>query len=414
MLTLLVLIPLLGAIVTAFAPTGAAKPLAIAVGVVGLILSSIILAPTLGGAGYQFAMRESADWLPSLGVRWSLGVDGLAAWLLVATAAMTLAAMGMAWRMSDRAKPFFALILALESFVFGAFLSLDLVLFFTFFELTLFPVFFLIAGWGGERSRYAATKFFAYTFLGSILMLVAIVALGFRVNGAPTFDLVQLQSLAASGELWRGAEGLETWAFWGFAVALLVKTPSFPFHTWMPDVYAESPSVVPVLSGILVKLGTFGILRFLIPLFPDAMRQNAWVLMLLGVVGIVWAGVLAVVQRDARRLLAYSSISHMGFILVGLALLEPTPGLMGAGVGMVNHTIIAGGMIVLLSFLVERKGTANLDAFGGLKGANADGRRPLPRRDARFGRSSRSVRFRRGVPLPSRGVRVGCGGPLQP
>ena len=366
MLTLLVLIPLIGAIVTAFAPNATAKPLAIAVGFVGLILSGVLLAPVLGGTGYGFTMRESADWLPSLGVRWSLGVDGLAAWLLVATAAMTLVAMGMAWRMTDRIKPFFALILALESFIFGAFLSVDLVLFFTFFELTLFPVFFLIAGWGGERSRYAATKFFAYTFLGSILMLVGIVAMGFRVSGAPTFDLVQLQALAASGELWRGAEGLETWAFWGFAVALLVKTPAFPFHTWMPDVYAESPSVVPVLSGILVKLGTFGILRFLIPLFPDAMRQNAWVLMLLGVVGIVWAGVLAVVQRDARRLLAYSSISHMGFIVVGLASLSHA-GLMGAGVGMVNHTIIAGGMIVLLGFLIERKGTADLAAFGGLK-----------------------------------------------
>ena len=366
MLTLLVLVPLLGAVAAAFAPDATAKIVALFAGVVSLGLSALILAPMLGGASYHFALRESANWLPALGVRWSLGVDGLAAWMLVAASAMTLVALGMAWRLTDRAKSFFALILALESFIFGAFLSLDLVLFFTFFELTLFPMFFLIAGWGGPNRRFAATKFFAYTFLGSILMLVGIVALGFRASGNPTFDLVELQRLAASGELWRGARGLETWAFWGFAVALLVKTPAFPLHTWMPDTYAESPTVVPVLSGILVKLGTFGILRFLIPLFPDAMQANAWILMLLGAVGIVYAGALAVVQRNAMRLLAYSSISHMGFILVGLASLAHA-GLMGAGVQMVNHTIIAGGMVCLMSYLIDRRGTADLAAFGGLK-----------------------------------------------
>ena len=365
-LSFLVLLPLLAAVVLTFAPDRSAKVGALVFGTVTLGLSLVVLAPMLSGAGYHFAHVESYRWLPSVGVRWSLGADGLAAWLCVATAAMTLVALGMAWRVADRARTFFALILALESFIFGAFLSLDLVLFFTFFELTLFPVFFLIAGWGGERKRYAATKFFAYTFLGSILMLVGIAVLGFQVKGAPTFDVVQLQALAASGELWRGARGLENWVFWGFAAALLVKTPAFPFHTWMPDAYAESPSVVPVLSGIMVKLGTFGILRFLIPLFPDAIAENAWVLMLLGVVGILYAGVLAVVQTDARRLLAYSSISHMGFILVGLASLSHA-GLMGAGVQMVNHTIIAGGMVCLLSFLIDRRGTADLSQFGGLK-----------------------------------------------
>ena len=367
MLTSLILIPLVGAIVLSVAQKEVARVGAAFFGVLSLAFSLVLLASFNANAGYHFHEVERAAWLPSLGVSWSLGVDGLAAWLLVTTAAMTLVAIGMAWRMTDRARAFFALILALEGFLFGAFLSLDLVLFFTFFELTLFPVFFMIAGWGGDKRRYAATKFFAYTFLGSILMLVGIVAMGFRVQGAPTFDLVQLQSLAASGELWRGAQGLEAWVFWGFAAALLVKTPAFPFHTWMPDAYSESPSVVPVLSGIMVKLGTFGILRFLIPLFPDAIQEYAWVLMLLGVLGILWAGVLAVVQRDARRLLAYSSISHMGFILVGLASLSHA-GLMGAGVQMVNHTIIAGGMVCLLSFLVERRGTADLAAFGGLKG----------------------------------------------
>ncbi len=369
MLTFLVLLPLLGGILTAFQPDRGARLTGLVFGVVSLGFAFVVLSQSAGG--YHLALRESAAWLPALGVRWSLGVDGLSAWLLVATAAMTLVALGMAWRITDRAKTFFALILALESFIFGAFLSLDLVLFFTFFELTLFPMFFLIAGWGGARRRFAATKFFAYTFLGSILMLVGIVALGFRAQGvpgagAPTFDLVQLQALAASGDLWRGAQGLENWVFWGFAVALLVKTPAFPLHTWMPDTYAESPAVVPVLSGIMVKLGTFGILRFLIPLFPDAIQQYAWVLMLMGVVGILYAGVLAVVQSNAMRLLAYSSISHMGFILVGLASLSHA-GLMGAGVQMVNHTIIAGGMVCLLSFLIDRKGTADLAAFGGLK-----------------------------------------------
>ncbi len=366
MLSLLVLIPLVGAILAACLKGPAAKVVALFVGVLALGLSILVLAPMVGGASYHFAQRESYAWLPSLGVRWSLGTDGLAAWLCVASSAMILVALGMAWRVQERASTFFALVLALESFVLGAFLSLDLVLFFTFFELTLFPIFFLIAGWGGPRRRYAATKFFAYTFLGSILMLVGIVAMGFRVTGAPTFDLIELQRLAANGSLWADAKGLETLVFWGFAVALLVKTPAFPFHTWMPDAYAESPTVVPVLSGVLVKLGAFGILRFLLPLFPDAAPANAWVLMLLGVIGILYAGILAVVQTDARRLLAYSSISHMGFILVGLASLTHS-GLMGAGVQMVNHTIIAGGMICLLGFLIDRRGTSDLAAFGGLK-----------------------------------------------
>lgn len=368
MLSLLILLPLLGAILVGLLPDAKmAKILGVAVGVGTLAFTKIaLLLPILGGAGFHFAHQESVDILPAMGVKWSLGVDGLAAWLCVATALMTLVALGMAWRVTDRPNAFFALILALESFILGAFLSLDLVLFFTFFELTLFPIFFLIGGWGGARKKYAATKFFAYTFLGSILMLVGIILMGFQVKGAPTFDIVELQKLASTGALWQGAQGLETLVFWGFAAALLVKTPAFPFHTWMPDAYAESPAAVPVLSGIMVKLGTFGILRFLLPLFPDAMAANAWMLMLLGVAGILYAGILAVIQKDALRLLAYSSISHMGFILVGLASMTHA-GLMGAGVQMVNHTIIAGGMICMLSFLIDRRGTSDLTQFGGLK-----------------------------------------------
>jgi len=368
LLSLLILLPLLGAILVALLPDAKmAKLLGVLVGVGTLVFAKVtLLLPILNGASYHFAHSESVDILPAMGVKWSLGVDGLAAWLCVATAIMTLVALGMAWRVTDRPKAFFALILALESFILGAFLSLDLVLFFTFFELTLFPMFFLIGGWGGARKKYAATKFFAYTFLGSILMLIGIIVMGVQVKGVPTFDIVSLQKLAASGALWQGAHGLENLVFWSFAAALLVKTPAFPFHTWMPDAYAESPTAVPVLSGIMVKLGTFGILRFLLPLFPDAMASNAWILMILGVAGILYAGVLAVIQKDALRLLAYSSISHMGFILVGLASMTHA-GLMGAGVQMVNHTIIAGGMICLLSFLIDRRGTSDLTQFGGLK-----------------------------------------------
>lgn len=368
MLSLLILIPLIGAAIVALLPDGkTAKAAGLVVGLVALAFTKwALLLPALNGASFHFAHAERYEWLPSLGVSWSLGVDGLSAWLCVAASFMTVVALLMAWRLSDRPKSFFALILALESFILGAFLSLDLVLFFTFFELTLFPMFFLIAGWGGARRRYAATKFFAYTFLGSIFMLVALVVLAYHAEPAPSFDLLKLQAAAANGSLWEGARGLENWCFWGFAVALLVKTPAFPFHTWMPDTYSESPSVVPVLSGVMVKLGTFGILRFLLPLFPDAAAANAPILMTLGVVGIVYAGIVAVVQRNALRLLAYSSISHMGFILVGLASLTHA-GLMGAGVQMVNHTIIAGGMIALVGFLIERTGTADLTRFGGLK-----------------------------------------------
>jgi NADH-quinone oxidoreductase subunit M len=230
-------------------------------------------------------------------------------------------------------------------------------------------MYFLISVWGGERRKYAAAKFFIYTFAGSIFMLVGMVALAYlhyRAAGSWSFSLVHIQAAVANGTLWAGALQAQTFIFWAFALAFLIKAPAFPFHTWLPDAYAESPVVGPILSSVMVKMGSYGLLRFCLPLFPDVLQRQIPILMALAVIGILYGGVLAAVQKDMRRMLAYSSLSHMGFVLLGIFSLDQL-GLIGGSYQQLSHGITASAMFLLVGYLIQRRGTADFSAFGGLK-----------------------------------------------
>jgi NADH-quinone oxidoreductase subunit M len=366
-LSLLILIPLFGAALLFLFPNTPEKiAKGVAFGVAGItLLASLTLLTKFENNSFHFQAVERHDWIPSLGISCSLGVDGISLWLIILAAFMVLIAIGMSRRIDKNVHAYMALLLLLESFMIGAFSSLDLILFFVFFELTLFPFYFLITQWGGERRAYAGAKFFIYTFAGSIFMLIGMIATAFQA-GHLSFDLVHLQSLAANGNLWHGNTTLEALVFWAFAIALLIKAPSFPFHSWIPDTYGESPTVVPVLSSVLVKLGSFGLLRFCLPLFPDVIANQVPILMGLAVAGILYGAVLAILQPDARRLIAYSSLSHMGFIVLGIFSLTYS-GMVGASFQQLSHAIISGGLVALLAFLYDRNQSLQIGDYGGLK-----------------------------------------------
>lgn len=368
LLSILIGVPFLGAVVLLLLPATpprVAKMVALAItGITFLV--SVAMFGSFQPDSFHFQLVEKWQWIPALGISYSLGLDGISLWLVVLTTLISIVAVGMSRRLNRHVHAYMALVLLLESFMIGAFCSLDLILFFAFFELTLFPFYFLITIWGGERRAYAGAKFFIYTFAGSIFMLIGMIAIAYRVPGGPSFDLIRIQAEAASGRLWHGDLATETLVFWGFAIALLIKTPTFPFHTWIPDAYTESPTVVPVLSSVLVKLGSFGLLRFCLPLFPDVLASQVPILMALAVIGIVYGGVLAAVQSDMRRLIAYSSLSHMGFIVLGIFSLTYS-GLIGASYQQLNHAVITGGLIVLMAFLYERRQSKLLADYGGLK-----------------------------------------------
>ena len=366
LLSLVTWLPLVGALILFLAPktpAATARLIALVVSIATFAASCIVFAKFQPGS-FHFQQSEVLNWIPALHIRYALAVDGVSIWLVLLTTFMGIVALAMGRYVEKGIHAYLALILSLETFMVGAFLSTDLLLFFTFFELTLFPMYFLIAVWGGEKRAYAAAKFFIYTFAGSIFMLVGIIAVA-RLAGM-NFDVVAIQQQVASGALWNGKQDVENWIFWSFAIALLIKAPAFPFHTWMPDTYGESPTVVPVLSSVMVKLGTFGLLRFCLPLFPDAVVTAVPILMGLAVAGIVYGGIIAVVQPDMRRLVAYSSLSHMGFILLGIFSLTHE-GLMGGAYQQVSHGIVAGALLVLLAFLYERRQTKEISEYGGLK-----------------------------------------------
>jgi len=318
---------------------------------------------------YAFQLVENQTWIQQLGIRYHLGVDGISLWLVLLTTFLSFIAIACSLKTDKRIRAFMACILMLETAMIGSFLSLDLILFFIFFELTLLPMWLMINIWGGQNRAHAANKFLIYTFAGSIFMLIGIVALGylqFKTTGKLTFDIVVIQEQVAQGKLWANAIQAEPFVFWTFAVAFLVKTPAFPFHTWIPDTYAESPTAGPILSSVMVKMGTYGFLRFCLPLFPDTFSHQVPYLITLAVIGIVYGGVVAAVQPDIRRVMAYSSLSHMGFVLLGIFSLTRI-GLLGGAYQQLNHGITASILFLLIGFLYQRRGSTLFKDFGGLK-----------------------------------------------
>ena len=310
-------------------------------------------------ADFQFVERY--EWLPKFGISYHLGVDGISLFLLVLTGFLTPLALLSSWAgIHKSVKLFSFFMLALETAMLGVFVSLDLFLFYLFWDAMLIPMYFLIGVWGYDRRIYAAVKFILYTMAGSVLMLLAIIGLAYAHPGAPSFDVLDLYKLNLP---W----SLQNWFFLAFALAFAIKVPLFPFHTWLPDAHVEAPTAGSViLAGVLLKMGTYGLLRFAFPLFPDAALFYAPWIARLAVIGIVYGALVAMVQPDMKKLVAYSSVSHLGVVVLGLCAVNVN-GIQGAVYQMLNHGVSTGGLFMVVGMLSDRRHTRLISEYGGLK-----------------------------------------------
>jgi NADH-quinone oxidoreductase subunit M len=364
MLTWLVVLPVLAALVMILLPDHRKElhlPIGIALSVLPLGLAGYLFWVFEPVAGYQFT--ETVPWVESWGISWSLGVDGISMPMVVLTALLVPVALAASTSITRRMKEFVIYTLLLEAGMIGVFLALDLFLFFVFFEAILIPMYFIIGIWGSDRRKYASIKFFLYTAFGSALMLAGIVALAvlnIQQTGSASFALSDLMNLDLSG-------GTERLLFAAFGLAFAIKVPLFPVHTWLPDAHTEAPTAGSVLlAGVLLKLGTYGLLRFNLSLFPEASVDAVWIMGGLAVVGIVYGAVVAIVQPDLKKLVAYSSVSHLGFIVLGTFALT-SGSLQGAVIQNVNHGLTTGALFLLVGMLYERRHTKQISEFGGLQ-----------------------------------------------
>ena len=371
-LSLIVFLPLAGALLVLLAGGGGDRPdRERLVRTLALAVSLATFAVTLllwwrfdpASADYQFVERHA--WIPAFGIQYLIGVDGISLFLLVLTAFLTPLALLSSWdSVHLNVKMFSFFLLALESSMLGVFVAIDLFLFYMFWDFVLIPMYFLIGIWGYERRVYAAVKFILYTLAGSLLMLVAIIGLGWAYaeanGGTVSFNLLDLQRLTLP---W----GLEKWFFLAFAVAFLIKVPVFPFHTWLPDAHVEAPTAGSViLAGVMLKMGTYGLVRFAFPLFPSAAVHYAPWLAALAVFGIIYGALVAMVQPDLKKLVAYSSVSHLGFVVFGLCAMN-VQGLEGSVYQMLNHGVSTGGLFMIVGMLSDRRHTRLISEYGGLK-----------------------------------------------
>jgi NADH-quinone oxidoreductase subunit M len=366
LLTTLILLPFVGALALVlynFAPPRRDEHyrwIAL-VATIATFVVSLLLLTGAGASGAAFRFEENVNWIGSIGARYHLGVDGVSLWLVLLTTLLMPIAILSSWNaISKRPLAYFAFLLILESAMIGVFVSLDLLLFYLFFEASLVPMFFLIGIWGGERRIYAAVKFFIFTMVGSLLMLVGIIALYFIYH---TFDYPTLLQALRSSPL---APRTEIWFFAAFALAFGIKVPIFPVHTWLPDAHTEAPTAGSViLAGVLLKMGTYGLLRVNLTLFPNSSREAAWFIIILAVIGIIYGALVAMVQPDVKRLVAYSSVSHMGFVVLGLFSFTEL-GMQGALYQMLNHGVSTGALFLFVGFIYERRHTRMISEFGGL------------------------------------------------
>jgi NADH-quinone oxidoreductase subunit M len=365
LLTILIFLPVAGAVLVALLDRRR-QPLIRWTGLMAS-LSSVAVAVAIFAwfvpeeSALQFV--ERAAWVPQLGISYHLGIDGISLPLVMLTVLMIPLALLSSWSgVTERVKEFTISMLLLETGLLGTFLSMDLVLFYVFWEAVLVPMYFLIGLWGGPRRSYAAIKFILYTMAGSALMLVAIVVLylqGGAQLGIRTFDLLRLREVQVPLPL-------EAWLFGAFALAFAIKVPVWPLHTWLPDAHVEAPTAGSViLAAVLLKMGTYGFLRFLLPLFPQATLQFAPVFSVLALIGIIYGGIVSWAQRDVKRLVAMSSVSHLGFVTLGAFALT-VEGLQGSLLQMVNHGISTGGLFLLVGILYDRTHSRLLDDYGGV------------------------------------------------
>jgi NADH-quinone oxidoreductase subunit M len=361
-LSVLTLAPLVGALVVAFIPQSRgelAKKVALGWSLAVLVLSVVMwIAFQAGGDRFQF--HESYAWIPQWGVRFTFAADGIALVMLMLIAVLVPLVILASWHDAEgsrRSVPiYFALLLCLEATMIGVFSAADVFLFYVFFEVMLVPMYFIIGSYGGARRQYAAVKFFLYSLVGGLFMLAAVV--GLWVVGGKTFDWQTLTQISMS-------EGTERWLFLGFFIAFAVKAPFFPFHTWLPDAGGAAPAgAAALLVGVLDKVGTFGILRYCLPLFPEASRWFAPWALGLAVIGIIYAALLAVGQNDLKRLVSYTSIAHFGFIGIGIFAFTTQAGT-GAVLYMVNHGLATGLLFLVVGMFIARRGSALVSDFGG-------------------------------------------------
>jgi NADH-quinone oxidoreductase subunit M len=361
LLAILVVVPVAGALVHALIPGRAErahKVVALAITTGLFLLSLVLLDGFRPEPGMQFEVNK--DWLPALGIRYHVGVDGLSLWLIILTTFLTPVSLLGSWNIHHRVKAFQIFMLLLEAGMLGVFVALDLFLFYIFWEAMLIPMYFLIGVWGHERRIYAAVKFFLYTMAGSALMLVAFIALYFT-SPSRTFDILVLTHMGPVDP------GLQMWLFAAFALAFAIKVPMFPFHTWLPDAHVEAPTAGSViLAGVMLKMGGYGFLRLAFPLFPDAAQRFAPWIGALAVVGIIYGALVSLVQPNLKKLVAYSSVSHLGFVMLGIAAFTTTS-VVGAVYQMLNHGISTGALFLCVGMLYDRRHTFAISEYGGLK-----------------------------------------------
>jgi NADH-quinone oxidoreductase subunit M len=314
----------------------------------------------------QMQFVQNSEWfnVGEFNVRYHVGLDGISLFLVLLTTLLTPLVVLSSWHVKDRLKPYLICFLFLEIGMIGVFVALDLVLFYVFWEVMLIPMYLLIGIWGGKNRIYAAVKFFIYTMAGSVLMLAAIIAL-YYFNRAESFDLIQITQRLSSGDILL-APGMEKLLFIAFFLAFAIKVPLFPFHTWLPDAHVEAPTGGSViLAGVLLKMGTYGLLRFCLPLFPAASIQFAPWISVLAIVGIIYGALVAMVQPDVKKLVAYSSVSHLGFVVLGIFAFN-LQGIEGATLQMINHGISTGALFLLVGMIYDRRHTRMISDFGGL------------------------------------------------
>ncbi len=372
LLNWLIFTPCIGAVLCLLLPADKAKNIALGTTVVTLLMTvSLALAFKTGMQGPQFV--TTLDWIPAINVQYKIGLDGLSLPLVVLTSALSVLVVGAGWKIGKSPNVFMALYLFLMSGMYGVFCSLDMVLFYVFFEISLLPMYFLIGIWGGPRKEYAAIKFFLYTLAGSVCLLITMLGIYNVTSSADfingnTWDMMALQSeavqalFAPSGEYWYFAR----WAFWLTFIAFAIKIPVAPFHTWLPDAHVEAPTPISmILAGVLLKMGGYALMRITYPLFPDAASLFWECVATIGVFGIIYGALCAMAQTDWKKLVAYSSVSHMGYVTLGIAVLTRT-GFDGAYYQMIGHGITSAMMFFLVGVVYERAHHREINKFGGL------------------------------------------------
>lgn len=371
LLSAITFLPLLFALLIACLPGSQTRLIRVGSLVFSLVVFalSLVLVANFDRSTAALQFVERMPWVPELGITYFLGIDGISLWLVLLTTFLTPVIILGSWdSISTKVKGFHACLLILETAMIGSFLAMDAILFYVFFELSLVPMYFMVGIWGGARRIYATMKFFIYTMLGSLLMLLAIIYLMYAhhdtvgVFSASVLDFYKLKIPFVAGSLMNPQALL----FFAFALAFAIKVPMFPLHTWLPDAHVEAPTPGSVvLAGVMLKMGTYGFMRFVIPLFPEAASYWAWLFIFLGLVGIVYGALVAMVQPDIKKLVAYSSVSHMGYIIVGLFAMN-VYGVTGGLYQMLNHGISTGALFLLVGMIYERTHSREIVRYGGL------------------------------------------------